>query len=71
MNYTFKTKEGKDLKIFYNDLFVDKDNYGIVTFFKTTGNKCKEIKKDVNQVKTVSPIFSLSKTGKTVSLSSD
>ena len=49
MNYTFKTKEGKDLKIFYNDLFVDKDNYGIVTFFKTTGNKCKEIKKDVKK----------------------
>ena len=51
MNYTFKTKEGNDLKIFYNDLFVDKDNYGIVTFFKTTGNKYKEIKKNVQKDK--------------------
>lgn len=49
MDYKFKTNNGEYLRIFYNDLFVNEDNYGTVVFFKTTRHGCREIKKNVKK----------------------
>lgn len=52
MNYNYKTKEGKTVRVFYNEGFRDKEDFGTMSWFEGTDEDYREkeerIQKDQN-----------------------
>ena len=52
MNYNYKTKEGKTVRVFYNEGFRDKEDFGTMSWFEGTDEDYREKEERIQKERT-------------------